>query len=680
MRLPVQRSGRYVLVGVHGEKAFAQAAVSEIFVRTRPLRGFLTWLPLVYTTSSSEEQSARSGEWNADFLEDTTTPAVNDGYAWWMTDLLEGKDVVSIETWGNAGAAADHINGFSVITSHAPLRNKDLGRLLKGAQEEQNHAPVLPSRFVLSLGWLMTLGGGVALGALAFKGKDARSTFLLSCLILAGLGMTFYKGIDLGMLNTYQIRYPYTIPTAISRLYYGLTGYTRYCDVYDFLEREGYSDESLGAATNIPIDRQRICYGYFASDDLGGADFVVLSFALFGAKLASMYSMWFLVYALSILVFILRFHQERQALLVLLFVVLSVYVYVYVCRWDVQVNNIYEGRVFGVLSLAAYLHLVLATWQKKSENNLADFLGLAFQAGVILFGIHVRSSVVWQAGGVVLSAAAALLLRRIIKRGSAKQTPGAQKRSGFAFSSMVMLLPALLLIFGLVGLNIYNSFSYDPWYRENGGNGHIFWHNVGIGLWLHPRLSEEFSLHGQDDDMQNMVNQYRAANGKAPIINRKDDPLAYDADARQVVLGIFRSRPRQALELFLYYKPLQFYRQTLLAAGITPDHQMDRRTLLEQFYNVMRWDVLAMLALALLTMVFTKQDGQGMGKYVVLLFSTFVFSLTPALAAYALFWTMAEPLVCLAALFYSILFWGTYTVLLKSANRLGRISSRLGYG
>src|SRR5712692_888607 len=124
---------------------------------------------------------------------------------------------------------------------------------------------------------------------------------LLALLVVLIVGATFVGGRRLGMSTRVTTRHEfYSIPCAISRLYFNTRGYVILGDVDDLFiaAHPNVTDETLQQSLSLDPRRDRLMF--FPADDKGSADFVTLSFLMFGLNIEGLYYAWFVMFAVPI--------------------------------------------------------------------------------------------------------------------------------------------------------------------------------------------------------------------------------------------------------------------------------------------------------------------------------------------------------------------------------------------
>jgi hypothetical protein len=486
-------------------------------------------------------------------------------------------------------------------------------------------------------------------------------------LILAALivGGTFVAGDRLGMATKVTTRHKfYSIPYAISRLYFGARGYLILGDVADvFLDADkDVSNDMLRRAVSLHPRPDRLML--FPADDKGDADFVTASFLVFGLNIEGFYYMWFLMFVVPIGLFIAIYWRNESHLAALCLLLLAVDVGFSALPLTTELFSIQNPRSLGVVSLVSVLHLSFAMIDRQ-RLSLSRLAAAAVQAAFIAFSIHVRSTEVWQVVAVMGVAAGVLLKDRM--------RPEAFR----------LVWPAAVLIVAAFGLEGYQRASFAPAYATTHIQHRIFWHNVGIGFALNPTLAKKYALAIDDMPMLQLVRRRLVETNRSSEIyevfrapgpdefNYKyygiaKDYVRYEQIAREVVGSIIWNNKLEALKTFVIDKPRVLFRQLAWAAGyggyttnelylsgqaaslVTDQNRRQHGIYLDVFKP---WTWAGMIAAVLLS-------GRGHGReYMRLAFLALWIcsvSLLPALVAYPIISALGVTLITVPFLMLSV--------------------------
>src|SRR5205823_4152208 len=115
----------------------------------------------------------------------------------------------------------------------------------------------------------------------------------------------------------------YSLPCAVSRLYFGSHGYVILRDVAEIFiaANPNVSNATLQQALSTHPDPDRLML--FPADDKGDADFATLSLMVFGPRVEGLYYTWFVLFAIPITIFVAIYWREPSRLAALAVLVLA---------------------------------------------------------------------------------------------------------------------------------------------------------------------------------------------------------------------------------------------------------------------------------------------------------------------------------------------------------------------
>ena len=488
----------------------------------------------------------------------------------------------------------------------------------------------------------------------------SRST--VRCVILCGIALltvwaTYSAGLQRGMATSVSTRHAYySLPYAVSSGQFGTTGYVILRDVAKFFidAIPNISNETVAQAAQLSPSREPM---YFPGDDKGDADFVILAFRLFGAKVESLYRAWFALFVTGILLF-MAFNWGRESRLAALCVLtLAVYVAFFVLPLTRELASVQNPRVFGVVSLVSVLQLSFAMIDRRPLTWLAALACLP-PALLIALTVHVRTPESWQALAVFGVAAWLLVWWR-------------------PRPALRCLWPAAVLLLALIGLNVYQRASLDPVYAATHLQHRTMWHNVGVGFALNPELARRYQLTLDDLPMITLIRRHLTDNNRADEIDRifrpageedykfsgiAKDFAGYERLAREVVFSIAWNNKGEAIQTFLVDKPRVLFRQLMWAAGyqrysldelflsgqfgsVTPDSERVKHSVYLDLFRP--WVLAGLLATALAAGA--SQPRSDDASFVALACWVAFASLLPAMLAYPTISTLGVVIVTIPA-------------------------------
>jgi hypothetical protein len=401
------------------------------------------------------------------------------------------------------------------------------------------------------------------------------STALLLILIAIGLLTNVGEGIRLGQNAT--LFYPMgrsreTLAVALSMMRsppaLGYQGYNAIGDLLkdhglyigeddtDQARREAFfrnSDainDTLTAALTISVDPAHQDEAIYAND-LGYADFMHLSFVIFGVKLGSLYYFYCILLTIGVIAFALEFYNARF-LLYSLSVYLSIHLFLlsYSSGLGPPVGSIANSRTFTGLALLPALHLGCQLFA-DTPLRIRSCVTAVVQALLLTFVLTCRFDVAWEVGFVFV-AAATVALFHVAYRALHGTLPSIRR--------VTSLWPALVLLLAVSGFSVQERLAVGPAYR-NDTMHHLLWDAVlTVMLTYDAGLYERYTgttTHPEDADETGClaVNYHLRVQPEGPAGgNRSYDCDSapnianvkagdYDATARLVVLKIVREQP-----------------------------------------------------------------------------------------------------------------------------------------
>jgi hypothetical protein len=409
--------------------------------------------------------------------------------------------------------------------------------------------------------------------------------FIVSLILIGGITL---RGIDLRMDRIVPYRAPHHMyPIAISMLYHQGSPYLMYAEIQDGMkpmrcyitydeifsnsmnDHTAFNNALLAEMISTPIqrpDQTRLV----PAEDKGFVDIVILALLLFGANVQGLYYTTILILLITVLTFFLAFRHRAEMCLAPVFVLGALYATMPGLLLTHEMYSLTNPRLFGILGVIPVIHLIFIFLDRQHFSWLR-FGSAAFQVIVIVECIHVRSSTIWLVAAVAF-AYLALLGGRFFRRqpASAWFTPDFRMAltSGWGVA---------LLLCGVVGLNLYQRCAYDAGYSRE--KHRYCWHNIGIGMALHPKFAEKYELGINDWCMPAWVQQRISMERSEVIFGKPGEALergavskdhqAYEAECcRAVVSGLVKN-PWWTIELFFYYKPSLTISSFAWAAGLS---------------------------------------------------------------------------------------------------------------
>ena len=368
--------------------------------------------------------------------------------------------------------------------------------------------------------------------------------------------------------SAWTLEHEGSLPAAISHAVYGtpLGQYdTNVYAVFFDLNRTGVTAQSV-EKTVEEVARGTIPHGgtVIANEGIGAGQPLFMGFAaaLFGPRLSSFTYLFLLLMGISTLAYIARFSDSRLFMVPLTFAALSVMLLTPMVFDQTVLNEAPIGgnRFFGMLGVLPALHLYFDLREPPAHPLQKRAGANGVQVVLLVLVILVRSSSAYLLG---------LLLLGAFERWRATRADRDQRRI-FWREGRRLLVVALVTQTILVA-TVYDYLLYGRVF------GHV-WHRAFISLAIHPdwpfgNLREvydctEFVPRGLNrihtDDNGVCVWWAYPLNRTRPqgeLVEKVYGP-EYQALMRSTLFDVIRSYPRQAWELYTYYKPLLLW-QTL---------------------------------------------------------------------------------------------------------------------
>lgn len=461
--------------------------------------------------------------------------------------------------------------------------------------------------------------------------------------------------------SNFQRFYYHVLPIVISTLY----GDRTYDRAADFAAVQAVWSQPLELQLDSAISESIKNYlssefgggDYFWQvDDRGFADFALVAFRLFGPRMLSLSIMYFLVLALTVLLFFAAARSSRGTLLLgtMWMATLAMSSPIFLLPTDSVGNlqgfqpilHLTETRFFPVLAILPTIGLAAQFFRNHWDRRA---LVVAFaQGAVIVLICQVRGTTRIYVVGLVLLVLA-ILLRRV--------TSGAGKRQlavGF------VLIGALAVGVSLVAPIVQSQLEH-PRYRDFGSR--TFWHNALMGFAYSPDLSTKFGLIVSDHASIAFVLAFKdTGNIEAAAARVKSDPAAYEERAQEALnwtttatsfnwgeheiqaqrafWEIVSAYPFEAAETFLVLKPIATW--TMVKSKLA---DFDVGSGLG-----VRYFILVAIAFALGALAGNPIPARALGLGLLGLAGLLAISLTPSVLFYGGTTQVGETLVLLGAI------------------------------
>jgi hypothetical protein len=227
-------------------------------------------------------------------------------------------------------------------------------------------------------------------------------------------------------------------------------------------------DRIIQQAIDVPIDAG-LEPEIIQANELGLADYIYLSFRLFGDKISSLYYFFYLIVGLTCLLYVLQF-RDSPFLLFLLVIFLGELYFLENYAHSFAQNTVSNSRLFSGPSLVPVLHILLLLWQRRPPRAFAVAAAVV-QSVIFAFLLSCRTELAWQVAMIAVVACGiglSLLLRR----------RDAQHRR---LIGLAPLWPAAIFLLVIFSYSAVVSMSADKRYATE-PKAHIVWHEFMIGL------------------------------------------------------------------------------------------------------------------------------------------------------------------------------------------------------
>jgi hypothetical protein len=407
----------------------------------------------------------------------------------------------------------------------------------------------------------------------------------IGLLVLIGciLCLDLFHGLSLGQdrVGYHPLyRFRQSLAVAISRLHDPPAGgYLAYRSILNVLTENGFAifddepgqkldpagweallndgprlDRIIRAAKDIPVDTGAPP-DIIRANELGLADYMYASFRLFGDKISSFYYMFFLLVAVTCLLYALQF-RDSPFLLFLLVVFLSELYFLenYARSYGAQLNTVTNSRLFSGLSLVPALHILLLLWQRAPPRAFT-VAAVIVQSVIFSFLLSCRTELAWQVA-MIAAVACCIGLSLLLKRRNQQHRR--------LLDRLTPLWPAAIFLLAVFAYATVVSMSADQRYAAE-PKAHIIWHEFMLGLLTNNmELRREYigdtpQGNGDSDVYTAVIRDLNARNdSSSPIARRLGNgqltiELArgwaeYDNLVRSLALRLIRDHPFAVLE------------------------------------------------------------------------------------------------------------------------------------
>jgi hypothetical protein len=455
------------------------------------------------------------------------------------------------------------------------------------------------------------------------------------------------------MPTSWSPEYALSIPSAISNVVYGLQlGLTDSNVLAEFdntLGSEGVTPASVEKAVAVTTRGDLGRGSVLTTADgigIGQVLFIDLAMRLFGPHLLSILCCFLLFMGISTLAFIGRYTGDRLIFVPVQFVALTCMMLTPLFTDPIVRDQASIGgnRFFGILGILPALHILFEFADGAGpmrEGARKNWILLGIQAFILALVLLVRSANAYMLAPVICAA--------LFSTRRCRDNPAERQRLYRKFGNTAIL--------GIVFTSIL--IACVPNYVKSGRIGGILWHRAFASFAMHPEwpfgnlrdvyectkyIPEGLQRDGNSDRNGHCIwwayppNQTRT---EAEVQEGTYGP-EYETALRRAVFYVIFSYPRQALQLYFYYKP-KLILDTLRAAL---DWQLERVPPLILILAVLQLELFLWFVSASAAKVpFNAAKALG----VLALF--FLFSIAPPLVAWASLCTSADLIFYMYAAF-----------------------------
>jgi hypothetical protein len=247
---------------------------------------------------------------------------------------------------------------------------------------------------------------------------------------------------------------------------------------------------------------------------------------------------------------------------------------------DNQLATASDPRFAGSLCLIPLFHFLFVIIAQKSDAK--SVLTSLFQAGLMMLSFTMRSPAIVYLYLIVFWCVSKLVL----------QLKQQTNRISFV-GTLSILWPAVMIFAQLGAIQVYRAERLNPYYFEQNTRGqHVFYHNIIMGLAVHPKLAQKYLLSISDFSVLDAVSIYADQHGQREALRQvfpQGRPLKYlDLDLGQIgynvpaptnyaetdrLAGLLlkdlleRNDSMDFVELVVFYKPRMIIRTFFWATG-----------------------------------------------------------------------------------------------------------------
>jgi hypothetical protein len=423
----------------------------------------------------------------------------------------------------------------------------------------------------------------------------SRSALLVLC-ALALCALTVWEGVKVGADRTLPgalARHVNGFSVAISCLAYGhCRGYTSLRSVDQALYDGGLNYGKAGSDPNFFHDASLInkalkraasltdpgtAVNSMGPHEKGLALFYVLSMAIFGIKLSSLFYGFMLLFVVTVGLFGIAFYRDLLALATLVAACCAMYLIVPVVQGLApDINAVHSSRYLPLLAVVPVLHFLMLF--ERGDTGPLQTVTAAGQAGVLFLVIFSRLSGLWMVAGLALWIAARVAVSIIRDDQPNSRT--------MAFRALV---PSVLMVFVLAALVFYPRFALDQQYlKQDETEYRTFWHHLLVAANFNPVRPEVTGIPAYSPEFGDLpeygdliayllFEKEIARRGESLSQYLIDDEAGwpqrtthrrfdykwglYESVVKSIFLRVVAEHPNYVLESVFFYEPMAIIRE-----------------------------------------------------------------------------------------------------------------------
>jgi hypothetical protein len=414
---------------------------------------------------------------------------------------------------------------------------------------------------------------------------------VLGLIALALCGLSIVEGVYVGATTTLPgalARHTSAIAVAVTCLSYGhCKGFQSFLAVDKTLHDEGLNYDAVGSTAGAMYhDRLMIDQAIHKAATLtdpgtelvsmgphekGLSVFYLISMAVFGLNLSSLFYGFMLIFFISIATFMAGFYRDIVAMLCLVGACCAMFLIIPVVQHiNVDVNSVHGSRYLPLLAIVPTMHMVFLV--ERSTSGLERIPLAVVQAILLFLIIFARLSGAWMIAGIAIWI-------------------GARACYHFAFDSAnlkhffrVAVLPAVLGVCVVMALiNVPRIALDDSYLNRDQTEYRTFWHHLLVAANFNPEYGAVTGLYADpryrhDDQVAYRLFQQELTNrGENLSDYLVEDPTnwqlrttsrpydykwgLYEEVVRRVFLRQISEHPMYVLSSFAIYEPIAMYQQ-----------------------------------------------------------------------------------------------------------------------